>query len=313
MADSPTKPTAILKGGVFALGNFDGVHGGHQAVVKTAIEKARGLGLKAKVLTFEPHPRTILKPHVPIFRLTPAAAKIRILCALGVDDVIVKEFTPEFAQVSAHDFVEEVLVRECEAQHVVAGFDFVFGHKRGGDMKNLREWVSPHGIGVTEVSPFRDSKGEIMSSTRAREALQAGDPRAAAHILRRPWSIAGKIERGDRRGHDLSVPTANIFLGEYLRPKFGVYAVIAGRIGSTARHQGVANIGVRPTVDGKTELLEFHLFDFYEDIYGQEWDVELIDFIRPERSFPTTDALRTQIMEDIETAKARFTAFVRGQ
>jgi riboflavin kinase/FMN adenylyltransferase len=316
-ADSATPVLAesvpAVKGGVFALGNFDGVHGGHRAVVKTAIDKARGLGLPARVLTFEPHPRSLFKPHIPPFRLTPAPAKVRFLRALGVDDVIVRAFTPEFSQVAARDFVQQVLIKDCGAQHVVAGFDFVFGHERGGDMASLREWLSPSNVGVTEVTPFRDGQGNVMSSTRARELLQAGDMRGAARILGRPWSIAGIIEHGERRGHELSVPTANIALGEYLRPKFGVYAVEASRVGDPTRYQGVANIGNRPTVDGTQEKLEFHLFDFYQDLYGQEWDVELIDFIRPERAFPDLEALRLQIMQDIEDAKTRLTAFVRGR
>lgn len=304
---------SVLKGGVFALGNFDGVHRGHQAVVRAAVEKARGLGIPARVLTLEPHPRSVFKPDIPPFRLTPAPAKIRFLRALGVEDVIVRAFTKEFSELAAQDFVQRILIDDYDAQHVVAGFDFVFGHNRVGDMRNLRAWLAPHNIGVTEVTPFRDSRGEIMSSSRTREALQAGDLPTAEHILGRPWSIAGVIERGAQRGRELSVPTANIPLGEYLRPKFGVYAVNAGPVhaagaghsGHPLPHQGVANIGARPTVDGKSELLEFHLFNFDGDIYGQEWEVELVRFIRPERAFPDIGSLRQQILLDIEEAKMR--------
>ncbi|HUY67816.1 MAG TPA: bifunctional riboflavin kinase/FAD synthetase [Alphaproteobacteria bacterium] len=308
-------PAAPLpaKGGVFALGNFDGVHQGHQAVVKTAIDRARGMGLPARVLTFEPHPRSVLKPGIAPFRLTPAPAKERILHGLGVDDVIVHPFTPEFSRLSAPDFVQRILIEECGAQHVVAGFDFVFGHKRGGDMPKLRAWLAPHSVGVTEVAPFRDGRGEMMSSTRAREALQAGDPHTAAHILGRPWAIAGVIEKGDQRGRELGAATANIALGEYLRPKFGVYAVMAGRVGAGARLPGVANIGVRPTVGGAAEMLEFHLFDFHDDLYGQEWEVELIDFLRPEQAFPDLAALRAQIARDLETARARLIGSLRDR
>src|SRR3984957_5879060 len=153
----------FAKGGVYALGNFDGVHRGHQAVVKAAIEKARGMNVPARVLTFEPHPRTIFKPGIAPFRLTPGPQKIRLLKALGIDDVIVRPFTPEFSKLSAQDFVQQVLLDDCGAQHVTAGFDFVFGHARGGNLANLRAWLSPHGVEVTEVSLFRDSSGEAMS------------------------------------------------------------------------------------------------------------------------------------------------------
>jgi len=306
-----SEPSAVLKGGVFALGNFDGVHRGHQAVVKTSVEKARGMGAPARVLTLEPHPRSVFKPNIPPFRLTPPAAKTRFLRAMGIEDVIVLPFTQEFSHLPAQDFVQKILIENYGAQHVVAGFDFVFGHLRGGNMQNLRNWLAPHGIGVTEVTPFRDARGEVMSSSRTREALQAGDLRTAEHILGRPWSIAGTIQHGAERGRSMSVPTANIFLGEYLRPKFGVYVVNAGPVNRPLKHQGVANIGSRPTVDGKTEMLEFHLFDFDGDIYGQEWEVELVDFIRPEQNFPDMEALRQQIMQDIETAKARLSVSTR--
>ncbi|MGE3624454.1 MAG: bifunctional riboflavin kinase/FAD synthetase [Bdellovibrionales bacterium] len=297
--------TPAVKGGVYALGNFDGVHRGHQAVVKAAIDKAHGMGVPARVLTFEPHPRSVFKPHIAPFRLTPPPVKARLLRRLGIDDVIVRPFTPEFSELSAQDFVQQVLLRDCGAQHVIAGFDFVFGHARGGNIQSLRGWLSPDNVGVTEVTPFRDSHGEIMSSSRTREALRNGDLATAGHILGRPWSISGIVEHGAGRGRNLDAPTANISLGQYLRPKFGVYAVHAGPAGEPMLRQGVANIGVRPTVDGETELLEFHLFDFYDDIYGQEWEIELIHFLRPEQRFPSVEALREQIGKDIEMAHGR--------
>jgi len=293
------------KGGVFALGNFDGVHRGHQAVIKTAKEKAQALGTPTHVLTLEPHPRSVLRPDIAPFRLTPAAAKQRLLMAAGADDVITLAFTAEFMRISAQTFVEDILIKTYGIQHAVAGFDFVFGYQRGGAMADLRRWLLPHGVGVTEVTPFRDSTGELMSSTRARDALRQGDLATAEHILGRPWAIAGIVQHGAKLGRALSVPTANIALGDYLRPQFGVYAIQARRIGATALFQGVANIGLRPTVDGKSEMLEFHLFNFSGDLYGQEWEVELIDFIRPEQAFADLEALRSQIMQDIETAKAR--------
>jgi len=301
-----SKITASLRGGVFALGNFDGVHRGHQAVVRAAIDKARGMGIPARVLTLEPHPRTILRPELGPFRLTPADIKIRILRALGVDDVIIQPFTTEFAQLSAADFAQHYLINKLGVQHVIAGYDFVFGHNREGNMQLLRQFLAPHGVGVTEVTPFRDTHGEVMSSSRTRDALRQGKTDIAQHILGRSWSITGVVQRGDQRATSIGFPTANIALGQYLRPKYGVYAVLASRVGEFMKHQGVANIGVRPTLDGNTEWLEVHLLNFNSSIYGQEWQIELLDFMRPEQSFPDVRALQDQIRRDVETAKTIF-------
>jgi riboflavin kinase/FMN adenylyltransferase len=303
-AMSRQEASSIAKGGVLALGNFDGVHRGHQAVIKAAIDKARGLGVPARVLTLEPHPRSVLKPEVGPFRLTPAATKLRLLKQYGVDDVIIQTFSPDFSTIEAAEFANRFLVQDFGARHVVAGFDFVFGHKRAGNMDLLRTWLSAHGIGVTEVTPFRDSTGEVMSSSRTRELLQKGDTATAEHILGRPWSITGKVEHGAQRGASLGFPTANIGLGEHLRPKIGVYAVTVGYPGELALYKGVANIGVRPTVDGKTELLEVHLFDFRGDLYGKELEVNLMRFLRPEQTFDNLESLREQIKQDVQNAKS---------
>jgi riboflavin kinase/FMN adenylyltransferase len=301
MTDSPPYP----QGGVFALGNFDGVHRGHQAVVRAAVEKAQSMGVPAHVLTFEPHPRRLFRPQDPPFRLTPASIKERLLKKLGIVDVAVIPFTKELAQLSAENFVEKIILKRYGAQHIVAGFDFVFGHNRGGDMQRLREWLAAHNVGVTEVTPFRDAQGVVLSSSRTREALEAGDLTTAEYILGRRWSITGIIEHGDQRGRSIGVPTANIALGDYQRPKFGVYAVWARAAGTEKVLPGVANIGNRPTVDGKTEKLEVHLFDFNTNIYEQEWEVELVAFIRPEQQFDDMDMLKAQIVKDIEEAKIR--------
>lgn len=294
-----------FKRGVLALGNFDGVHRGHQAVVRAAIEKAHGQGVPALVLTFEPHPRSVLKPNIPPFRLTPAPVKEKLLRALGVDGIIALPFTPEFSNLSAEEFVQKILIEKLAVSHIVAGFDYVFGYKRGGTMPLLRQWLGPHAVGVTEVTPFRDAQGLVMSSSRTREALQQGDVKTAEHILGRPWSISGIVQHGAKRGSSIGIPTINIALGDYLRPKFGVYAVTARRAKDGAVFQGVANIGNRPTVDGQTELLEAHLFSFGEMAYGDEFEISLLDFIRPERAFESVEALRAQIFKDMETAKVR--------
>lgn len=293
----------VTTGGALALGNFDGVHRGHQAVIRTAIDKAHAEGTKALVLTFEPHPRTVLKPNIPPFRLTPAPVKERLLKSLGVDGIITLPFTPEFSNLTAEEFVQQILIDALKVKHIVAGFDYVFGHKRGGTMALLRQWLAPHQVGVTEITPFRDSSGNVMSSSRTREALQQGDLETAGHILGRPWAIAGNVQEGAKRGTSIGVPTLNIPLADYLRPKFGVYAVSARRLKNNALYHGVANIGTRPTVDGTTELLEVHVFDFAEKVYGEEWEIALQSFIRPERKFANLDELKVQIGKDIQSAK----------
>jgi riboflavin kinase/FMN adenylyltransferase len=292
-----------MKGGVFALGNFDGVHRGHRAVVECAIENARKRGIPARVLTFEPHPRSFFQPKLAPFRLTPAPVKERLLKALGIDNVVTFPFTEKLADMPARAFVEDILLEKLGAQHVVAGHDFVFGHNRDGNVKKLASLLGGHGVGVSEVEEL-GGDGEEFSSTRIRELLLEGEVEAASAILGRDWSIEGTVVKGKALGgRVLGFPTANVSLGEYLRPKFGVYAVRAGRAGEPLTHRGVANIGLRPTVNDKDENLEVFLFDFDEDIYGQRWEFSLTHFIRPERKFDTLDALKAQIEEDVKAAK----------
>jgi riboflavin kinase/FMN adenylyltransferase len=304
-AELSTPLVEPLYGGVLVLGNFDGVHRGHYAVIRAAMDQALRLGnVPLRVITLEPHPRQIFQPDTPPFRLTPAKTKVRLLKAIGADGVVVINFTPELSCMTAAEFIEQIVVRQHRARHVVAGFDFVFGYQRGGNMQTLRDTLVKYGIGVTEVMPFRDSRGEIMSSSRARQALQDGDTETARRILGRPWAIEGVVEHGNQRGRIVGFPTANIALGEYLRPKYGAYAVYAHRIGTSQIYPGVANIGIRPTMGGKAELLEFHLFDFYDSLYGQEWEIELVEFLRAEEKFSDIQALQKQISLDIERAKS---------
>lgn len=300
------------KGGVFALGNFDGVHRGHQAVLRTAIDIASEMDTSVRVITLEPHPRTLFNPEHPPFRLTSPTDKIALLRSIGAVDVVVLNFTPQLAHMPAEEFVHTILRDQCGAHHVVAGFDYVFGHERRGTMSGLRSWLSPHGIGVTEVTPARGKDGEILSSSRVRNALQKGDLSTAETVLGRPWRIRGIVQKGAARGRTMNTPTANIALGDYLRPRFGVYAIMAKHTPSNTWYQGVANIGIRPTVDGTTELLEAHLFNFSDDIYGQEWEVEFRHFIRGEQTFPDLAALQEQIAIDIEQAKSILSHRVRS-
>ena len=295
----------VVPGGVLALGNFDGVHRGHQAVVKAALDQAARLGpdVPTYIITFEPHSRTVFHPGDPPFRLTPSRDKVQLLKGLGISGVIVINFTPEFSCMKAQDFIEQILVKQLHARHVVAGFDFVFGYQRAGNVAMLRNILVAKGVGVTEVLSFRDAHGEVMSSSGARAALERGDVVKAQHILGRPWSITGVVQHGEKRGRTLGYPTANIAMRDYIRPKFGVYTCYARRMGTKLVYPGIANIGVRPTVQGTEALLEAHLFDFYTDIYDEEWEVELIDFIRSEQTFDDLKALKKQITSDIEAAK----------
>jgi riboflavin kinase/FMN adenylyltransferase len=301
--DEANFQSATLQGGVIALGNFDGVHRGHQSLIKAAVDEGMRQQIPARVLTFEPHPRSVINPDGPPFRLVSARTKQRLLYDLGIDEVIVLPFNAQLQQLSAYDFVQHLLLEHYGAQHVVAGFDFVFGHERGGTMHHLRSWLSPHNVEVTEVVPFRDAQGEIMSSSRIRKALAAGELATANRILGRPWSIEGMVVQGSGRGRDFGYPTANVALGDYQRPKYGVYAMMARPLGSKSSFAGVANIGVRPTLDGNREWLEFHLFNFGQQIYGQEWEVELHHFLRPEQAFPDIAALQAQIAKDVYQAK----------
>lgn len=293
------------RGSVVALGNFDGVHLGHRAVIAEAAAIARRHGAPLAVLTFEPHPRTVFRPDDPPFRLSPFRIKCRHIQALGVDLLFTIHFDAAFSRKSAETFVEEVLADGLGIRHVVIGYDFVFGHRRRGNADLLRAMAPSYGFGVTQVTSAGDETGDVYSSTRARAFLVEGDPAGAAEILGRPWEIEGRVEHGDQRGRTIGFPTANVELGEYLRPAFGVYAVRAGidRGGETVWSDGVANIGRRPTVGGTVERLEVHLFDFDGDLYGQHLRVRLIDFIRPERRFDGLDALKTQIVLDAAAAR----------
>ena len=296
---------AAERGAVVAIGNFDGVHLGHQAVIGEAGRIARAGALPHAVLTFEPHPRRVFRPDDPPFRLTPFRAKSRHLEALGVDLLFTLHFDPAFSRRSAADFIEAVLVRNLGVRHAVVGYDFVFGHRRGGTPALLQARGAELGFGVTVVGPIAARAGAVYSSTRIRQLLGTGKPREAAALLGRFWEIEGRVERGDARGRLIGFPTANLMLGDYLRPAAGVYAVRVGieQDGRTQWHDGVANLGQRPTFGGSDLRLEAHLFDFDGDLYGRHLRVALIEHLRPERKFPGIDALKAQIAADAAQAR----------
>jgi riboflavin kinase/FMN adenylyltransferase len=299
------------RGAVVALGNFDGVHLGHRAVIEAtktiAAEVAGRMGTKppTAVLTFEPHPRMVFQQEPPPFRLTPFRIKARQIEALGIDALFVLRFDRVFSLTSAEAFVDDILIRDLGVAHVVTGYDFVFGNRRRGNAALLHDMSARGGFGFTEISPVASPHSTVYSSTAIRELLIAGKPRDAALLLGRPWEIEGHVQQGDQRGRTIGFPTANLRLGTYLQPALGVYAVRAGidRGERTAWHDGVANLGRRPTFGGTEARLEVHLFDFAGDLYGRHLRVELVEFLRPEQRFAGIEALTAQIVRDAARAR----------
>jgi riboflavin kinase/FMN adenylyltransferase len=295
-----------LRGGIVALGNFDGFHVGHQAVVARAVERARTEGRPVLVATFDPHPVRFFKPGTPPFRLTTLDQRERLFAAAGADATIVFRFDAALAATSAEGFAAERLLGLIGAAGVVTGEDFTYGRGRGGDIAVLREAGARLGFSVDAVGPVADAEGPI-SSSRVRDALQAGDCEAAARLLTRPFAIEGAVEHGDKRGRAIGYPTANIGLGPYLRPRFGIYAVL-GRLPDGRVLDGAANLGIRPSFEPPRELLEPYFFDFEGDLYGQTVEVELISFLRPEAKFDSLEALTAQMAADCDEARRRLAA-----
>lgn len=291
------------KSAVYALGNFDGVHRGHQALIAAARDIAVPQGLLVVALTFAPHPRRFFAPQLPPFLLTDAVQKTELLRAAGADEVLTLPFDAPLAAMEAEQFALTILWEQCQAGAVVAGEDFRFGHARGGDMARLAAWLAPHGIRVQAQAPVRDGQGQRYAASTARALLQAGQAQAAAQILGRSWALRGTVRHGDARGRTIGFPTANFLLGDYLHPLYGVYAVRGTRLRDGLALSGVANIGRRPTVGGVEERLEVHFFDFHGDLYGQDWDVSLVDFIRSEQRFDGLPALQEAIARDCEKAR----------
>ena len=291
-----------LRGAVVALGNFDGFHLGHQAVVREAVEWAWEEGRKAIVATFVPHPVRHFAPHVPPFRLTSLDQREELFAAAGADAMLVFHFDGALAGTTAEDFVIDLLGRHVGACGVVTGEDFTFGKARGGDVTVLRECGAQAGIATRAVGPVMDG-GRAVSSSRIRDALKAGDCAEAARLLTRPFAIRGPVIHGDKRGRTIGYPTANMELGSYLRPRFGIYAVTA-RVPATGEQlKGAASLGVRPMFDPPKELLEPYFFEFDDDLYGQEIEVALVRFLRPEMKFAALADLQEQMGKDCERAR----------
>ena len=290
-----------LRGGIIALGNFDGFHRGHQAVVGEAIAWARAENRPAIVATFDPHPVRHFAPDAPPFRLTTLDQRQELFEAAGADAMLVFVFDGELAATTAQSFVEDLLVARLGAAGVVTGEDFTFGKGRGGNTAVLAELGAPLGMGARAVGPVSDGD-EVISSSRIREALRAGDCGTATHLLTRPFAIRGRVEHGAKLGRTIGYPTANLQMGSYLRPAYGIYAVTGLLPGGRIVH-GAANLGIRPSFDPPIELLEPFFFDFEGDLYGQEIEVALHHYLRPEAKFDSLEALTAQMELDCGQAR----------
>ncbi|HXL65756.1 MAG TPA: bifunctional riboflavin kinase/FAD synthetase [Xanthobacteraceae bacterium] len=296
-----TAPDGALRGAVLAMGNFDGVHRGHQAVIAVALERASEFGGPAGVLTFEPHPRDFFHPGEPLFRLTDEPTKLRLLAGAGLDGAVVLTFNAALAATTAEDFVAHILVGRFAISGVIVGFNFHFGKDRTGSPAFLTEQGRKHGFAVDIVPPF-ELDGRPVSSGPIRDALIAGRVTDAAVLLGFPWFVSGKVIHGDKRGRELGFPTANLELDASCGLRHGVYAVRVGVDGR--RYDGVANFGRRPMFDSGAVLLEVFLFDFSGDLYGRDIDVVFIDWIREEKLFSSVDELVRNMDNDAAQARA---------
>jgi riboflavin kinase/FMN adenylyltransferase len=299
---------ARRRGGVVAIGNFDGIHRGHQAVLERALEEARRRGVPALVGTFEPQPRKVFRPNVPLFVLTPPHVKARLIEALGFDGVIERPFTRAFSSQSAEDFVTAILQDQLGISHVVTGFDFHFGKNRQGGPAFLMESGERHGFGVTLVDAFRDEGAEIVSSSRIRELLTQGEAAEAAGLLGYRYTVEAEVVGGAQLGRTLGFPTANMQLSPETTLKEGIYAVRFRRADGTL-HDGVASFGRRPTVgDNLAPLLETFVFDFSGDLYGEIASVSFFGYLRGEIKFDGLDPLVAQMKLDEAEARALLSA-----
>ena len=289
------------RGAVIALGNFDGFHRGHQAVAKAALDWAKAEGRPGIIATFDPHPVRYFAPHTPPFRLTTLGQRQDLFAAAGADAMLVFQFDRTLAETTAEQFVGELLAQRLGAAGVVTGEDFTFGKGRTGNVAVLADLAAQNGMAARAIGPVAEH-GEVVSSSRIRDALKAGDCATAAELLTRPFAIRGTVQHGAKLGRSIGYPTANVELGSYLRPRYGIYAVTA-RLSDGSVVPGAANLGIRPSFDPPVELLETYLFDFAGDLYGQEIEVALHHYLRPEAKFDRLEALTAQM--DLDCQRAR--------
>lgn len=285
------------KGNVVVIGNFDGVHLGHRAILSHGKKMADARGLTFGVLTFEPHPRKLFRPDDPPFRITPAAIKQRVLEECGVDFIVSLDFNWDFASQSAEDFIEHVLIQSLNPALVLVGFDFRFGQLRKGSAETMRG----AGLHVESLSPVCDDRNVKYSSTAIRELLMTGDIAAANAMLGREWEIEGVIVRGDRRGHELGYPTANVLLHDGIHPAYGIYASLVQIEGEDLWRPAATNIGIRPMFEVREGQVEAHILDFEDrDLYGQTLRIRPLKRLRGEAKFASLEALIEQIEQDCE-------------
>ena len=289
------------KGAVLAIGNFDGVHRGHQALIAAAMEIAQRTAASAGVLLFEPHPRAFFKPDEQHFTLTPLEQRLELFETAGLDLAVVLPFDAALASLDAEEFIATVLVGALAVSHIVVGYHFFFGRNRGGSAETLRHAGEAQGFGVTVLEPVAD-RGEPFSSTAIRLALAEGNVKAAAEILGRRWSVKGPVIGGAQRGTGLGFPTANVAMPRGTALGHGIFAV---RVNLDGRHlKGAAYLGTRPTFDNGKPVLEVFLFDFDEKIYGREIEVIFVDKVRDDRKFDSADELVHQMQKDCDEARA---------
>lgn len=298
-------PDGALQGAVVAMGNFDGVHRGHRAVIAAAQTRADALGKPAAALTFEPHPRVFFKPQLPLFRLTDENAKVRLLASTGLDGVIILTFSAALANLTAEEFVEQILVGRFGISGAVIGFNFHFGKGRAGSPEFLAEQGRKFGFSIDVVAPFA-LDGRPVSSGPIRDALIAGNLDEASALLGFPWFVTGEVIHGDKRGRELGFPTANLHLDASCGLRHGIYAVRVAHGGR--RYDGVASFGRRPTFDNGAPLFETFIFDFVGDLYGKRIEVELIGWIRPEVKFDSVDTLIAEMNRDVAEARKMLAA-----
>lgn len=292
------------RGCVATIGNFDGVHLGHQAVIGELAEEGQDLGLPTLVATFEPLPMEVFRPDESPARLTRLREKLRALSRFAVDRVLCVHFNQRFANLSASEFVKQIIVDGLGVKHLVVGEDFRYGKGRLGDLENLKSDGNKYGFKVASMRTF-SIDGHRVSSTRIREALASGDLVRAEKLLGRPYRMCGRVAHGDKIGRTLGIPTANIHLHRNVSPVQGIYVVEVYGIDSRPR-QGVASVGTRPTVGGTRALLEIYLLDFDENIYGRHLNVDFLHKLRDEEKFDSMDVLKQRILEDIENTRNWF-------
>jgi riboflavin kinase / FMN adenylyltransferase len=299
-----------LRGAVVALGNFDGFHVGHQAVVGRALELARAEGRPAIVATFDPHPARLFRPDAPPFLLTGIAQRFDLFEGFGVDGAIALPFDRTIAAETPEMFVDLWLRERMGAATVVTGWDFTFGKDRSGDTDTLRTLTAARLMASDTVAAL-EADGDVASSTRIRQHLVAGEMDKAERLLTRPFTIRGTVQHGDKLGRTIGFPTANIALGDYQRARYGIYAV-RGHLPDGRIVGGAANLGIRPSFDPPKELLEPHFFDFSGDLYEQEIEIELVAFLRPEAKYDGLEALTAQIAIDCDQARQILAARARA-